>query len=189
MPDSAVSNLTVEDEYMYANYKADTEEEKQEIEDLLLSKSDALLNIGSTISAGTRLSIYEGSVGLGALVTFIGLYLGVIFLISSAAILALKELSEATENKERFKMLRKIGADEKLINKALFRQIAIFSVSYTVIAIIHSIFGIMFCNYILETFGNESLLLAIVLTALLLVVIYGGYLLITYYCSKRIIKE
>ena len=189
VPDSAVSNLTVEEEYLYANYKADTEEEKQEIEDLLLSKSDALLNIGSTISAGTRLSIYEGSVGLGALVTFIGLYLGVIFLISSAAILALKELSEATENKERFKMLRKIGADEKLINKALFRQIAIFFLTPLVIAIIHSIFGIMFCNYILETFGNESLLLAIVLTALLLVVIYGGYLLITYYCSKRIIKE
>ncbi len=189
VPDDAVSNLTVEEEYMYANYKADTEEEKQEIEDLLLSKSDALENIGSTISAGTRLSIYEGSVGLGALVTFIGLYLGVIFLISSAAILALKELSEATENKERFKMLRKIGADEKLINKALFRQIAIFFLAPLLIAIIHSIFGIMFCNYILETFGNESLLLAIVLTALLLVVIYGGYLLITYYCSKRIIKE
>ena len=189
VPDDAVSNLTVEKEYLYANYKADTDEGKQEIEDLLLSKSDALENIESTLGASTRLSIYEGSVGLGALVTFIGLYLGVIFLISSAAILALKELSEATENKERFKMLRKIGADEKLINKALFRQIAIFFLAPLVIAIIHSIFGIIFCNYILETFGNESLLLAIVLTAVFLVVIYGGYLLITYYCSKRIIKE
>ena len=189
VPDDAVSDLTVEDEYLYANYKADTDDEKQEIEDLLISKTDALSNIGSTIGASTRLYIYESSVGLGALVTFIGLYLGVIFLISSAAILALKELSEATENKERFKMLRKIGADEKLINKALFRQIAIFFLAPLVIAIIHSIFGIMFCNYILETFGNESLLLAIVLTALLLVIIYGGYLLITYYCSKRIIKE
>ena len=189
VPDDAVSNLTVEKEYLYANYKADTDDEKQEIENLLLSKSDALENIESTLGASTRLSIYEGSVGLGALVTFIGLYLGVIFLISSAAILALKELSEATENKERFKMLRKIGADEKLINKALFRQIAIFFLAPLVVAIIHSIFGIIFCNYILETFGNESLLLAIVLTAVFLVVIYGGYLLITYYCSKRIIKE
>lgn len=189
VPDDAVSNLSVEKEYLYANYKADTDDEKQEIENLLLSKSDALENIKSTLGASTRLSIYEGSVGLGALVTFIGLYLGVIFLISSAAILALKELSEATENKERFKMLRKIGADEKLINKALFRQIAIFFLAPLVVAIIHSIFGIIFCNYILETFGNESLLLAIVLTAVFLVVIYGGYLLITYYCSKRIIKE
>ena len=189
VPDKAVSNLTIEDEYLYANYKADTDEEKQEIEDLLVSKGEALTNIGSTIGASTRLAIYEGSVSLGALVTFIGLYLGIIFLISSAAILALKELSEATENKERFKMLRKLGADEKLINKALFRQIAIFFLVPLLIAIIHSIFGIMFCNYILETFGNESLLFAIILTALFLVLIYGGYLLITYYSSKRIIKE
>ena len=92
VPDDAVSDLTVEDEYLYANYKADTDEGKQEIEDLLISKSDALTNIGSTIGASTRISIYEGSVGLGALATFIGLYLGVIFLISSAAILALKRV-------------------------------------------------------------------------------------------------
>ena len=47
------------------------------------------------------------------MVTFVGLYLGIIFLISSAAILALKELSESTDNKERFNMLRKIGTDRK----------------------------------------------------------------------------
>ncbi len=47
------------------------------------------------------------------MVTFIGLYLGIIFLISSAAILALKELSESTDNRERYVMLRKLGADEK----------------------------------------------------------------------------
>ena len=34
VPDDAVSDLTVEDEYLYANYKADTDEGKQEIEDL-----------------------------------------------------------------------------------------------------------------------------------------------------------
>ena len=55
------------------------------------------------------------------MVTFIGLYLGIIFLISCAEILALKELSESSDNIEKFKMLRKIGVDEKMINRALFR--------------------------------------------------------------------
>ena len=54
VPDDAVSNLSVEKEYLYANYKADTDEGKQEIEDLLLSKSDALENIESTFGASTR---------------------------------------------------------------------------------------------------------------------------------------
>ena len=123
------------------------------------------------------------------MVTFIGLYLGVIFLISSAALLGLKELSESSDNKERFRMLRKIGTDEKIINKALFRQIAIFFMLPLTLAIIHSVFGIMFAMQILEVFGNEQLLPSIVLTSIFIIFIYGGYFLITYYCSKNIIRE
>ena len=44
-------------------------------------------------------TIKENSIGLGAMVTFIGLYLGIIFLISCAAILALKELSESSDRR------------------------------------------------------------------------------------------
>jgi len=140
-------------------------------------------------SGTTKLSIKEATVGLTAMVTFIGLYLGVIFLISSAAILGLKELSESSDNKERFKMLRKIGTDEKIINKALFRQIGIFFLLPMVLAIIHSIFGIIFSIQILEVFGDEELLPSIIMTAIFIIIIYGGYFLITYYCSKNIIKE
>ena len=71
----------------------------------------------------------ESSIGLGALVTFIGLYLGIIFLISSAAILALKELSESTDNKERYKMIRKLGADEKMMK---IHQIGFGKVEYII---------------------------------------------------------
>lgn len=140
-------------------------------------------------SGSTKLSIKEATVGLSAMVTFIGLYLGVIFLISSAAILGLKELSESSDNKQRFRMLRKIGTDEKMINKVLFRQIAIFFALPLILALIHSIFGIMFAMKILEVFGNEQLLPSIIMTAIFIVIIYGGYFLITYYCSKNIIKE
>ena len=140
-------------------------------------------------SGSTKLAIKEATVGLSAMVTFIGLYLGVIFLISSAAILGLKELSESSDNKERFKMLRKIGTDEKMINKALFRQIAIFFMLPLILALIHSIFGIMFAVKILEVFGTNELLPSIIATAIFIVIIYGGYFLITYSCSKSIIKE
>ena len=81
------------------------------------------------------------------------------------------------------------GADEKMINKSLFRQIAIFFIFPLLVAIIHSIFGITFCSYIIETFGNEQLLNSIIMTAIFIVVIYGGYFLITYLCSKNIVKE
>ena len=190
-----VSDNVIDENYLIknhliGNYITTDKEEIIKIEDNInkLAKNpkanDYLLPSGST-----KLSIKEATTGLSAMVTFIGLYLGVIFLISSAAILGLKELSESSDNKQRFRMLRKIGTDEKMINKALFRQIAIFFMLPLILAVIHSVFGIMFAMKILEVFGNGQLLPSIIMTAIFIVVIYGGYFLITYYCSKNIIKE
>ncbi len=186
LPDNALEGIHPYKNVLAANYQADTKEEKEDIEDIV---STIINNHFNKLSYNTKIDIYASSIGLGAMVTFVGLYLGIIFLISSAAILALKELSESTDNKERFNMLRKIGTDEKMINKALFNQIAVFFLFPLLLAIIHSIFGIEFANYILKTMGTESLLSSIILTAVFLVVIYGGYFLVTYYCSKNIIKE
>ncbi len=189
VPDNAVNNIEKETGIMVANYNANTDEEKQEIEDMIIATENSPYASSTTIEASTKISLYESSIGLGAMITFIGLYLGIIFLIASAAILALKELSESTDNKERFNMLRKIGTDEKMLNKALFRQIGIFFLFPLILAIIHSIFGIKFCAYLLETFGKDELIKSIIVTAGVIVFIYGGYFLITYLCSKNIIKE
>ncbi len=189
LPDNALEGIHPYKNILAANYQADTKEEKENVEDIVSTIINNHFNKDTFLSYNTKIDIYASSVGLGAMVTFVGLYLGIIFLISSAAILALKELSESTDNKERFNMLRKIGTDEKMINKALFNQIAVFFLFPLLLAIIHSIFGIEFANYILKTMGTESLLSSIILTAVFLVVIYGGYFLVTYYCSKTIIKE
>jgi putative ABC transport system permease protein len=188
LPDNALEGIHPYKNVLAANYQADTKEEQENVEDIVSTIINNHFNKDTLLSYNTKIDIYESSIGLGAMVTFVGLYLGIIFLISSAAILALKELSESTDNKERFNMLRKIGTDEKMINKALFNQIAVFFLFPLLLAIIHS-FGIEFANYILKTMGTESLLSSIILTAVFLVVIYGGYFLVTYYCSKTIIKE
>ena len=187
--DDVINEEWLEEEHLLANYIGDTDEEKEETENIIINLEHHPNANMINLSASTKITIYEASIGLGAMVTFIGLYLGIVFLISSAAILALKELTESTDNKERFDMLRKIGTDRKMIHKALFTQIFIFFMFPLVLAIIHSIFGIMFCDYILTTFGNEELLKSIVMTASLIIIIYGGYFFITYYCSKNIIKE
>lgn len=189
VPDDAVKDIPITDKAMLANYNTTNKEQMKKINQELREFANTTWENTSFTSVNTKLDIAENSIGLGALVTFIGLYLGIIFLISSAAILALKELSESSDNKERFRMLRKIGADEALIRKALFRQIAIFFLFPLVLAIIHSVFGIMFCNYILETFGNDQLLPSIIMTSIFIIIIYGGYFLITYFCSKNILKD
>ena len=190
IPDNVADKYYIAYNSVIGNYYTNSLEEQREIQEQIKNLSNNPLTSQYNLpSINSRVDISEASIGIGALVTFLGLYLGIVFLIASVAILALKELTESTDNKERYKMLRKLGADEKMINKSLFRQIAIFFMFPLLIAIIHSIFGITFCSYIISTFGNEQLLPSIIMTAIFIVVIYGGYFLITYLCSKNIIKE
>ena len=185
LPDSAFVNSKKTFEFLVADYNGETDKIEEMVNDLI--NRDYYKNTNLTIN--TKADIRDSSVGLGAIVTFIGLYLGIIFLISCAAILALKELSESSDNFIRFEMLRKIGVDEKDLNKALFRQIGIFFMFPLLIAIIHSIFGIKFSNYILKTSGVSFDLNSIIMTAVFIVIIYGGYFVVTYFCSKNIIRE
>lgn len=189
VPDDIVDENYIVYNSIIGNYYTDSLDEQREIQEQLKNLINNPISLEYNLpSINSKVDISEASIGIGALVTFLGLYLGIVFLIASVAILALKELTESTDNKERYNMLRKLGADEKMINKSLFRQIAIFFMFPLLIAIIHSIFGITFCSYIIETFGNEQLLPSIIMTAIFIVVIYGGYFLITYLSSKNIIK-
>lgn len=174
------------------NYKAADREGKQEQEKRLnkvikKEQKDAK-DTKDWVSVNTRLDIAQSSVGLGALVTFVALYLGIIFLISSAAILALKELSESADNRQRYDMLRKIGVDEKDIHKALFKQIGIYFAFPLLLAVIHSIVGIRFIHILLETMGVSFMLASVGMTAVLLIVVYGGYFILTYLCSRSMIR-
>lgn len=183
-----------EQELLAANYNANTDEEKEKIEEIFASSdsglSQNLSNNGLDIDGLTKIKIIESSTGLVTIVTFIAIYLGVIFLIASSAILALKQLTDASDNKQRYTILRKIGCDEKMINKALFRQIGIFFGVPLLLAIIHSIFGIQFAIEMMSGLASkDDLLPSAIATVVIIGVIYGAYFLATYFSSKNIIKE
>ena len=195
LPDSANLKEEWKEQYLLvANFNANTDEEKQEIEEIFRSNDSVLIqNLnenGLEIDGMTKISIIESSVGVATIVTFIAIYLGIIFLIASSAILALKQLTESSDNKQRYTILRKIGCDEKMINKSLFRQIAIFFGVPLILAIIHSVFGIQFAIELMSGLASkEDLLPSAVATIIIIGIIYGAYFLATYFGSKNIIKE
>ena len=90
--------------FMIANYNVDTENEKKEIEKIFADKNSQLLkNFEKNdieIDGITRIAIIEASKGLATSIVFIAIYLGIVFLIASSAILALKQLTESSDNKD-----------------------------------------------------------------------------------------
>ena len=186
--------LENEQKLLVANYNAKTDEEKEKIEALFSSKDSGfiqnLANNGLQIDGMSKIALIESSLGIATIVTFIAIYLGIIFLIASVAILALKQLTESSDNKQRYTILRKIGCDEKMINKALFRQIGIFFGLPLILAIIHSIFGIQFAVELMSGLASsKDLLPSAIVTVIIIGVIYGAYFIATYCGSKNIIKE
>ncbi|UAT30284.1 ABC transporter permease [Bacillus badius] len=143
---------------------------------------------GFTLSGATKTMVHETYTGASAITVFIGIYLGIIFLISSAAVLALQQLSEASDNAERYTVLKKIGVTKKGINKAIFRQIFIYFTMPLSLAILHSIFGVQVVNKEIMVAGGGNVLLSSLLTGLIIITVYGGYFLATYSGYKRIVK-
>lgn len=120
---------------------------------------------------------------------FVGIYLGIVFIITGAAILSLKLLSESVRNKEKYTVLRKIGVDNRMIKKSVFTQCMIYFGLPLFVAVLHSVFGIQTCTKIMSFYGKSGLLYSILITALIIVLIYGGYALATYLGSIRILSE
>ena len=139
-----------------------------------------------SVMTTSKIGIYENSIGIAALVTFLGLYIGLIFLLACGAVLALKELSESVDSIPRYVMLRKLGAEEQDITKSLLIQTGVFFLLPLLLAGIHSVVGMKFAAYVLSVFGTENIGASILSTSLILLAIYGGYFLITFLSSKRI---
>ena len=194
VPDSAVEGAKVLENYIIADYVADTTEAREDMEEYVESFVETTFQKKDTswddwyIFYTSKDIMKAGSIGLGAMATFVSLYVGIIFLIASAAVLSLKELSESADNIERFAVLRRIGTDEKMLDRALFKQIGMFFFFPMLLAVIHSIFGLKASSKILQIFVSDGMGFAIFITTLIIVVIYGGYFLVTYFTSKRIIK-
>ncbi len=191
--DDVVDESGVECDYFIGNYNADTKEGKTEIEKELKGISENVVkhmnDSGNySIDFDTKIEIAEATVGLSAMIAFIGLYIGIIFLISCAAIIALKQLSESVDNISQYEMLRKIGVEESDISKSLFRQTGIFFLMPLLLAYVHSIFGMKFSMFILEVFGTGKLIESVVSTSIIILLIYGIYFFVTYFCSKGIIR-
>lgn len=184
VPDKVINKGDASITMLVGNYQTKDEKIVKLIEDKFSE-----YNRSNTITIDTKNDIKESSTGLSAIVTFIGLYLGIIFLISSSAILALKELSDSLDDKNKYQVLRQIGADEVDINKSLFKQMLIFFVMPLSLAIVHTIFGLRFCTYVLGSLGIDNILKGSVITFIFLIIIYSIYFIFTYICSKNIIKE
>lgn len=133
--------------------------------------------------------VKANSNGLSVVMTYIGIYLGLIFLIASAVILALQQLSQASDNVQRYRILTKIGAEKRMLSHSVFLQLCIYFMMPLLLAIVHSYIGIHVVNQLVMMFGKGDIFASSLITGGAILGIYGAYFLVTYIGYKRILAK
>ena len=190
VPDNIVSNLKPIANKININFPKNSNEEER-VQKLFNEYRDGIVDLDKYgfVNGYTKARIYEDNNGMTNIVLFIGIYLGVIFLISSTAVLALQQLSEASDSIDRYKSLRRIGVSQKMINKSIFTQVSIYFGLPLVVALVHSIVAIKVVNGFLTMFNRPDIGASSLVTALIMVIVYGGYFYATYTGYKSTVKN
>lgn len=183
--DKYLNVLKSKNTFINGNYKGDRLETNKKIEEKF-NGNENLKNSMIVLISDEMIKV--NSQGLGTMIAYLAIYMGIVFLITSAAILALQQLSEAADNVERYRLLRKIGVDDKEINRSIFSQVIIYFMLPLSLAIVHSIVGLSVVKDVITVFGTGGMG-NVIITFIVFVIIYGGYFMATYTGSKNMIKS
>lgn len=119
------------------------------------------------------------------LILFSAFFIGIVFLISTGSIIYFKLITEANDEKERYKILSKIGVSKKDITKSVKKQILLIFVLPFIVSIVHSSFALSAFNKLF----NAKILTPVILTMVGYGIIYFIYYYLTVKYYKRIILE
>ena len=134
----------------------------------------------------TRLNLYQETMGSKILALFLGLYLGLTFLLAAAAVLALQQLSQAADNAGRYAILRRLGAEEKLVSRSAVEQVALAFLLPLGLALVHTVVGMKAANDLIAQAAKVDSVQSALVTALVLLLVYGGYFLATSLACRRL---
>ncbi len=195
--DSESSGLECSSTLVIADYNAETEEGKADIDAKLKAAlgeisdraSNGELEKGETgVRLSTKTEIKEASVGTSVITVFLVLYIGIVFVVACAAIIALKVMSDSLDSVQKFRILSRIGAGENMRKKALFVQILMNYLIPLVMAAFTAFFGLRYIKGLISAIGTVNMTSGILFTFIIMIIVYGGYFLTTYEGCKKLVK-
>lgn len=175
--------------YFIADYAKDTKAFREEMDEEFFERLNGEKSDEFSVYFTTQSSVYDDSIGSSAMYIFLGLYLGICFLISGSAVLSLKMLSDAADSKEKYRILQRLGCDQKQICRGLRKQNGMVFLLPVILAAVHSVFGIQVCMEMLSIYETKGTAPALVLTMILIGMIYGGYYLVSQFGCEKIVRE
>ncbi|MFQ5011395.1 ABC transporter [Clostridioides difficile] len=187
--DKLCDSMEISSSIVNINFASDNNEKSQENFDKRLKSkysSTSFYEVG-TVSGGSRNAMYNDNNGMTSTILFVGIYLGIVFLISSMAVLALQQLSEASDSIDRYVSLKKLGASKNSISKTIFTQTLMYFSIPVGLALVHSVVGIQVANNFISRLNKPDIGASSLMTVGILMLVYAVYFYTTYQGYKNIV--
>ncbi|MDU4889917.1 MAG: FtsX-like permease family protein [Clostridium sp.] len=84
---------------------------------------------------------------------FLGIFLGLLFIMATVLIIYYKQISEGYEDRERFQIMQKVGLDKKDIKRSINSQVLIVFFMPLIVASVHIVFNFRLMKMLLTLFG------------------------------------
>lgn len=127
--------------------------------------------------------------GLKLLITYLALYIGFVLLVSTAAILAIQQLSETADSVGRYQRLSSLGCDRSMILGSLRTQTVLYFLVPLGVALVHAVYALCVMNSGFFAPLGVDPMPGILITGAFVLVIYGCYLLVAYLASRRVVCD
>ena len=137
----------------------------------------------------TRAQMVGQAMGLRMVITYLALYIGLVLLVATAAVLAIQLLSLTIDSLSRYRMLSRLGCDTRMLGRSLFAQVVLYFIFPLVVAVCHSTWAIWVTSRSLFEVLATDLFPSIAMSAGFVLLIYGGYMLITYFASRATVTQ
>ena len=124
------------------------------------------------------------------IVSFLAFYLALIFVMATATLLAIQQLSDSEKYKYRYDILQKLGMDKKDINKMILKQILFYFAIPMIIPIFIGIpTTLIVSRTVLSAITIEEVIRNIGIIFGIFILVYGIYFIATYIQFDRNIEE
>jgi len=153
---------------------------------LMLFLSISSISVGSALAESIHAGYSQSEAGTVAGITYAALYIGIVFMLTCASVLAVAQLSEANDNRARYLLLSKLGASDRLLAGSLFKQIFFYFALPLVLALMHSVIAIIVMSDLIAIIGEINILITCLTSGLAIIALYGGYFLMTFFSAKTI---
>lgn len=173
--------------YVSINWKSNAAKVSKQMDEQL-EKTYGLEKQKPFTTSLSKETVYESNTGLSTVVTYVAVYIGLVFLITCAAVLALQQLSENADNIEKYQLLDKIGVPKTMVYGSIKAQIIIYFLIPLSLALVHSYVGITTASSLISTLGHMDITSAVMKSLMTVLIVYGGYMLATYFGSKSMLK-